>query len=88
MSLTLVDELNIIIEYIAGTTLSDTDSSHHSTHHPLHATSPVSAHAAPAAPAVPSPPTTLPNLFLSSSIDKPPVINLLNRDRGHSHVRA
>ncbi|MBR4634617.1 hypothetical protein IKO50_06875 [bacterium] len=27
-------------------------------------------------------------MFLSSSIDRPPVINLLNNERGHSPVNA
>jgi hypothetical protein len=78
ISLTFVDELKIIIEYIAGTTLSDTISQE----------APVDHHVISAASELPSHHTTLPNLFLSSSIDSHPVINLLNNERGHSPVNT
>jgi hypothetical protein len=77
MSLFLVDALKIIIEYIAGTTVSDTDSQGaHIIHHVDSLDSELDN---------PIPETALPNLFFISSQDSHPDITLLNNDRGVSH---
>jgi hypothetical protein len=67
------------MEYIAGTTVSETVShAHHETHVVVSMDHELDDH---------NHHTALPNLFFKSSIDSHHHINLLNRDIGHSHVK-
>jgi hypothetical protein len=75
--------LKIIIEYIAGTIVSQTDSDDS---HIVHVDQGIISLAS--EPELPIPDIALPNLFFISSRDSHQVINLLNNDRGVSHNKT